>query len=155
MQLIDILGRERVLADIHVTSKKRLIEKLAHSLSEGTPAHERQIFESLVAREHLGSTGLGGGIAIPHGRCKGDFEPLASFIRLKDPVEFDAPDGEPVDLVLGLIVPEHFTDLHLSLLAQVAELFSHPEVLADLRAASSSAELFQKLKSHTEHWVHA
>jgi PTS system nitrogen regulatory IIA component len=150
MQLIDILSRDRVGAGISVSSKKRLLEKLAGLLAGdlGAPV-ERAIFEALIAREHLGSTGLGQGVAIPHGRVGGDIAPTAAFVRMKDPIAFDAPDGEPVDLVLALVVPDHFTDQHLALLSQVAELFSHPEVCAELRAAGDAQQLFERLSQRT------
>jgi PTS system nitrogen regulatory IIA component len=150
MQLIDILARDRVGADIRVSSKKRLLEKLSAMLAGDLGAGvERAIFEALVAREHLGSTGLGQGVAIPHGRVGGDIPPTAAFIRMKDPIDFDAPDGQAVDLVLALVVPDHFTDQHLALLSQVAELFSHPEVCAELRAAGDSQQLYDRLSRRT------
>ena len=150
MQLIDILARDRIGADIRVSSKKRLLERLA-SLLAGDLGHgvERAIFEALIAREHLGSTGLGQGVAIPHGRVGGNLPPTAAFVRLKEPIDFDAPDGEGVDLVLALVVPDHFTDQHLTLLAQVAELFSHPEVCAELRTATDGQQLFERLSRRT------
>ncbi len=150
MQLIDILARDRIGADFRVSSKKRLLEQLAGLLAGDLGAGvERAIFEALVAREHLGSTGLGQGVAIPHGRVGGNLPPTAAFIRLKSPIDFDAPDGEPVDLVLALVVPDHFTDQHLSLLAQVAELFSHAEVCDELRAAKDAQQLFERLSRRT------
>ncbi|GMU43404.1 MAG: PTS sugar transporter subunit IIA [Xanthomonadales bacterium] len=148
MQLIDILARDRVGADLRVSGKKRLLELLANMLAPEASL-VRPVFEALIAREHLGSTALGQGVAIPHGRVALDIAPTAAFARLKDPIEFDAPDGEPVDLVLALVVPEHFTDQHLTLLAQVAELFSHPEVCAELRAASDAHTLFDRLNERT------
>jgi PTS system nitrogen regulatory IIA component len=150
MHLIDILARRRVIADAKVSSKKRLLELAASVLCADTDReHERLVFESLVAREHLGSTGLGGGVAIPHGRIAADIAPTAAFIRLTKPLDFDAADGEPVDLVLALIVPDHFTDQHLTLLAQVAELFSQSEICAQLRAAKNHLELFDVLSART------
>ena len=150
MQLIDILARDRVVADLRVSSKKRLLEQLADLLSADHDAGvQRSIFEALIAREHLGSTGLGQGVAIPHGRVASDIQPTAAFVRLKDGIDFDAPDGEAVDLLLALVVPEHFTDQHLALLAQVAELFSHPEVCEELRSASDSQQLFERLSERT------
>jgi nitrogen PTS system EIIA component len=150
MQLIDILARDRVVADMRVSSKKRLLEQLANLLSSDHDASvQRSIFEALIAREHLGSTGLGLGVAIPHGRVGSDIQPTAAFVRLKDAIDFDAPDGEPIDLVLALVVPEHFTDQHLTLLAQVAELFSHPQVCTELRSAPDSQHLFERLSERT------
>lgn len=150
MQLIDILARDRIGADVRVSSKKRLLEQLASLLAGDLgPVVERAIFEAMVAREHLGSTGLGQGVAIPHGRVGGNLPPTAAFIRLKNPIDFDAPDNEPVDLVLALVVPDHFTDQHLALLAQVAELFSHAEVCEELREARDAQQLFERLSRRT------
>jgi PTS system nitrogen regulatory IIA component len=146
MQLLDVLARDRVLGDLRAPSKKRVLERAARLLAgEGGAELERAAFEAMVAREHLGSTGLGQGVAIPHGRVAIDMAPTAAFLRLKQPVEFDAPDGEPVDLILALLVPEHFTDQHLSLLAQVAELFSVPEIVAELRSAADGPALYRIL----------
>jgi PTS system nitrogen regulatory IIA component len=150
MQLIDILARDRVAADLNVSSKKRLLEKLAGLLAGDLGSGvERAIFEALIAREHLGSTGLGQGVAIPHGRVGGDIPPTAAVGRIKDPIDFDAADAEPVDLVLALVVPDHFTDQHLALLSQVAELFSQPEVCAELRTAGGAQQLFERLSQRT------
>ncbi len=152
MHLIDILTRRRVIADAKVASKKRLLELAASLLCAdlgGGSGTERLAFEALIAREHLGSTGLGSGVAIPHGRVAADVPPTAAFIRLAKPLDFDAADGEPVDLVLALIVPDHFTNQHLALLAQVAELFSQSDICAQLRNAKGNAELFDVLSAHT------
>lgn len=150
MQLLDVLARDRVVGDLRAPSKKRVLERAARLLAgEGSTELERDAFEALVAREHLGSTGLGQGVAIPHGRIAADIAPTAAFLRLKQPIEFDAPDGEPVDLILALMVPEHFTDQHLSLLAQVAELFSLPEVVAELRGAPDGPALYRVLAERT------
>lgn len=150
MQLIDILARDRVVADLRVSSKKRLLEQLASLLStDHDDSVQRAILEALISREHLGSTGLGQGVAIPHGRVACDIQPTAAFVRLKDGINFEAPDEVPVDLLLALVVPEHFTDQHLTLLAQVAELFSHAEVCAELRAAPDSGQLFERLSERT------
>lgn len=150
MQLIDILARDRIGADVRVSSKKRLLELLASLLAGDLgDAVERAIFDALDAREQLGSTGLGQGVAIPHGRVGGNLPPTAAFVRLKSPIDFDAPDDETVDLVLALVVPDHFTDQHLALLAQVAELFSHAEVCEELRAARDAQQLFERLSRRT------
>ena len=108
---------------------------------------QREIFESLCARERLGSTGLGRGVAIPHGRVKGTSHVEASFFRLSKPLSFDAADGEPVDLLFALAVPEDCGQDHLKLLAHIAELFSDPELLEDLRSAENPGRLLQLLSS--------
>lgn len=143
MQIIDLLTPSRVVVDVRATSKKRLLEALAALLDEhGSPETEQSIFESLVRRERLGSTGLAHGIAIPHGRSPDVDRAVGAFIRLAEPLEFDSLDRQRVDLVFGLVVPEHFTDQHLMFLADLAELFSDPKVTARLRAAPDAASVY-------------
>ena len=151
MLISDLLSPERIRFDVHSSSKKRLLEMISEELARNSgKLSQRQIFESLCARERLGSTGLGKGVAIPHGRVKGSDTVEASFIRLKKPLPFDAVDGEPVDLLFAMTVPEQCNEDHLKLLAQVAELFSDPELLSSLREADNSGALLQLLSS-TEH----
>jgi len=146
MHLIDLLAPSRVLAGASVTSKKRLLELLATLLAEGRGADgERAIFDSLCAREKLGSTALGRGVAIPHGRNASLTGAVGAFVRLSEPIDFGAPDGEPVDLLFALGVPEHFTNQHLLLLSQLAELFSDTEFTLRLRNAPDSASLYALL----------
>ncbi|MEZ5483955.1 MAG: PTS IIA-like nitrogen regulatory protein PtsN [Lysobacteraceae bacterium] len=142
MHLIDLLAPSRVRVGVSVTSKKRLLETLARLLADGhDEAFERQIFDSLCGREKLGSTGLGQGIAIPHGRTAGLGTAIGTVVRLAEPVDFGASDGQPVDLLFALAVPEHFTDQHLQLLSQLAEMFSDSSFTARLRASASADEL--------------
>lgn len=151
MLISDLLSPERIRCDVQSSSKKRLLEIISEELARNSDEFsEREIFESLCARERLGSTGLGKGVAIPHGRVKGSRHVEASFIRLKKPVPFDAVDGQPVDLLFCLAVPEDCGEDHLKLLAQVAELFSDPELLRQLREANDSGRLMQLL-SGTKH----
>ncbi|RPH98109.1 MAG: PTS IIA-like nitrogen-regulatory protein PtsN [Lysobacterales bacterium] len=151
MLISDLLSPERIRCDVQSSSKKRLLEIISEELARNSSEFsEREIFESLCARERLGSTGLGKGVAIPHGRVKGSRHVEASFIRLKKPVPFDAADGQPVDLLFCLAVPEDCGEDHLKLLAQVAELFSDPELLRQLREANDSGRLMQLL-SGTRH----
>jgi PTS system nitrogen regulatory IIA component len=146
MLISDLLSPERIRLDVQSSSKKRLLELISEELARNSDEFsKREIFESLCARERMGSTGLGKGVAIPHGRVKGSRHVQASFIRLKKPVPFDAVDGEPVDLLFCLAVPEDCGEDHLRLLAQVAELFSDPDVLRELREAENSARMLQVL----------
>jgi PTS system nitrogen regulatory IIA component len=146
MLISDLLSAERIRCDVQCSSKKRLLEVISEELARNSDEFsKREIFESLCARERLGSTGLGKGVAIPHGRVKGSRHVQASFIRLKKPLPFDAADGEPVDLLFCLAVPEDCGEDHLKLLAQVAEMFSDPELLRELREAESSGRLLQLL----------
>ena len=146
MHLIDLLAPARVVAGANVSSKKRLLETLAGLLAEGAGAEvERRVFDSLCAREKLGSTGLGHGVAIPHGRTAALPGAVGAFLRLAEPIDFAAIDGKPVDLVFALAVPEHFSSQHLLLLSQLAEMFSDAPFCAQLRAAPDNASLYALL----------
>jgi PTS system nitrogen regulatory IIA component len=146
MLISDLLSPERIRLDVQSSSKKRLLELISEELARNSDEFStREIFESLCARERLGSTGLGKGVAIPHGRVKGSKHVEASFIRLKKPLPFDAVDSQPVDLLFCLAVPEDCGEDHLKLLAQVAELFSDPDLLRQLREATTSGQLMQLL----------
>lgn len=146
MHLIDLLAPSRVVSGASVTSKKRLLELLSRLLGDGRSADtERTLFDSLCCREKLGSTALGQGVAIPHGRNASLTAAVGAFVRLSEPIEFGAPDGQPVDLLFALGVPEHFTHQHLLLLSQLAEMFSDPHFTARLRAAPDSAALYALL----------
>ena len=146
MLISDLLSPERIRCDVKSSSKKRLLELISEELARNSDEFtKREIFESLCARERLGSTGLGKGVAIPHGRIKGSSHVEASFIRLKKPLPFDAIDGQPVDLLFCLAVPEDCGEDHLRLLAQVAELFSDSELLEKLREAEDAGTLMQLL----------
>lgn len=129
-----ILESSRVLIDADVPSKKRVLEVAANLLGEAAETSEA-IFARLLERERLGSTGLAGGVALPHARMPGAVASHGVFIRLKEPIEFDSLDGQPVDLVFALLVPEDATDEHLKLLAQLARLFNETAFRDKLRAA--------------------
>ncbi|MCB1554866.1 MAG: PTS sugar transporter subunit IIA [Xanthomonadales bacterium] len=146
MHLIDLLTPARVAAGVSVSSKKRLLELLANLLADGRGADvERTIYDSLCCREKLGSTALGQGVAIPHGRSAAMPVATAAFVLLKEPMDFGAPDGRPVDLLCALGVPEHFTNQHLMLLSQLAEMFGDESFCAELRAAREPAALYALL----------
>lgn len=143
MHLVDLLAPSRIRASASATSKKRLLELIASTLNQGSEdiELERRIYDGLCARERLGSTGLGHGVAIPHGRITGLVGPVGAFLRLDEPLDFDASDGEPVDLVFALVVPEHFSQQHLLLLSQLAEMFSDSDFCARLRDCHTDAAL--------------
>ena len=146
MLISDLLSPASIRFDVHSSSKKRLLEIISEELARNDDnLSAREIFESLCARERLGSTGLGHGVAIPHGRVKGNHPIRASFIRLKKPLPFDSVDGEPVDLLFAMTVPENCNEDHLKLLANIAELFSDPELLQALRAADDPNTMLQLL----------
>jgi len=148
MLISDLLSPVRIRCDVHCSSKKRLLEIISQELARNSgELDQREIFESLCARERLGSTGLGKGVAIPHGRVKGSLDVQACFIRLKKPLPFDAIDSEPVDLLFALAVPENCSEDHLKLLAQVAELFGNPDLLRQLREADNAKKLLKLLST--------
>ncbi|KAA9133423.1 PTS IIA-like nitrogen regulatory protein PtsN [Marinihelvus fidelis] len=151
MLVDDLISPDSVLPAVRTSSKKRLLEVISNALAnEDEGLSSREIFESLCARERLGSTGLGNGVAIPHGRVSGSSRVQAVFIRLARPLAFDAVDGKPVDLLFALAVPEHCTSDHLKLLAEIAEKFSDQELLERLRNTEDATELAQLL-SRTRH----
>ena len=146
MQLSDLLTPERVVCDLEVPSKKRALEQVSDLLSHNqTGIAAIDIYNSLLARERLGGTGIGHGIAIPHGRLQNTEQTLGAFIRLKDGIDFDAIDQQPVDLIFALIVPEEATQEHLQTLAQLAKMFNDEQVRNNLRAASDATDLYQRL----------
>lgn len=144
----DLLSPARILAGVRINSKKRLFEFISTTLARKTPdLNSREIFESVCAREHLGSTALGNGIAVPHGRISGTDEVQALFLQLVKPLPFDADDGMPVDLIFALTVPQECTRDHKKLLAGIVERFSDVELLDQLRKAADANEIWQLLSS--------
>ncbi len=144
MRFLDLLPAERVRSGLAASDKPALIGQLADLLAGDDDV--AIVRNALAARERLGSTGLGHGVAMPHGRCAEIDSARAAFVRLDAPIDFGADDGQPVDLVAALIVPAHFTDQHLKLLAELAELFSNATITAALREAKDSAALHDVLE---------
>src|SRR5436190_13947326 len=138
-----LLPVANVLPDLAASSKKRLFEQLGLLFENRHGIARATVFESLFAREKLGSTGLGQGVAIPHGRIKGLKDALGAFVRLAQPVPFDAPDSKPVNLVFALLVPEHATEKHLEILSELAQMFSDREMRGSMNMAADSASLHQ------------
>ncbi len=149
MKLSDILSADRVVAGAGLGSKKKVLEELARLLSGGTTLASGDIFNSLVGREKLGSTGLGHGVAIPHGRVAGVPQSVGAFMRLKHPIDYDAHDGQPVDLVFGLLVPQQATEEHLKHLAAIAEMFSNEQFCTKLRETTDDKALHKLITSYT------
>src|SRR5713226_8293299 len=138
-----LLPPSNILLDLDVTSKKRMFEQ-AELLFENNQGVARSlVFDSLFARERLGSTGLGQGVAIPHGRIKGLKEAVGAFVRLAQPVPFDAPDGKPVNLVFVLLVPEQATEQHLRILSELAQMFSDKALREAMSGAPDARALHQ------------
>ena len=146
IDLAELLSERRVACLSHVTSKKKVLENLSALLVADLPElSEAEVFDSLCDRERLGGTGLGHGVALPHGRLSGLDRAVCAFLRLRRGVDYDALDGQPVDLVCGLLVPEESTSEHLEILSALAEMFSDAEFCARLRAAADAAELYRLL----------
>jgi PTS system nitrogen regulatory IIA component len=140
-QIADLLPAANIALDLDVPTKPRLFEAAGKLFAANAALDADAIAGSLAAREKLGSTGLGQGIAIPHGRIRGLKQASGAFARLKTAIPFDAPDGKPVSQVFVLLVPEKATDLHLQLLSELAQMFSERTFRDKLSAATSAAEL--------------
>ena len=138
--LADILPVSHIILDAEISSKKRLFECVAQLLAEQSGLPQAEVFDCLVARERLGSTALGQGVAMPHGRHASVPAATGAFVRLKTPIEFDAPDNKPVSLVFVLLVPEAATSEHLELLGHLAGLFNEKSVREALRACQTPEE---------------
>jgi PTS system nitrogen regulatory IIA component len=125
--LSKILLPENVLLDLEVSSKKRAFEQAGLIFENNCGIARSTVSDNLFARERLGSTGLGHGVAVPHGRIKGAKNlksPLGAFVRLAEPIPFESPDGKPVNLLFFLLIPDHVTQQHLEILSEIAEMFS-------------------------------
>jgi len=138
-----LLPPSNIEVDLAISSKKRLFEQVALMFENNHGIARTTVFESLFARERLGSTGLGQGVAIPHGRIKGLKDALGAFVRLQQPVAFDAPDGAAVNLVFVLLVPEQATEKHLQILSELAQMFSDRALRDAMTAAPDAGALHQ------------
>jgi PTS system nitrogen regulatory IIA component len=145
-QIAELLAPASIVLDLDVGAKARLFEEMGALFERNAGLPRAGVTASLVAREKLGSTGIGQGIAIPHGRIRGLARAIGAFARLKSPIAFDAPDGRPVTQVFVLLVPEQATEEHLELLSELAQMFSarsFRERLATARTAEELAALFK------------
>lgn len=149
MKLSEILTADRVVAGAALGSKKKVLEELSKLLAAGGSLSSEEVFNSLVGREKLGSTGLGHGVAIPHGRLAGVTHSIGAFMRLKHGVDYDAHDGQAVDLVFGLLVPQSATEEHLKHLAAIAEMFSNEAFCAKLRETVDDKAMFKLITQYT------
>jgi PTS system nitrogen regulatory IIA component len=133
-----LLPVSNICLGLDASSKKRVFEQAGLLFENNQGIARSQVFDSLFAREKLGSTGLGQGVAIPHGRIKGLREAVGGFVRLESPVAFDAPDGRPVNLLFVLLVPEQATELHLQILSELAQMFADKVFREQLSLAEST-----------------
>lgn len=140
-QIASLLPLDNVVANLDASSKKRIFEQVGILFENHQGLARSVVYDALFAREKLGSTGLGQGIAIPHGRIKGLKTPIGAFVRLVTGVPFDAPDSQPVGLIFVLLVPEAANEHHLQLLSELAQMFSDREFREQLAAAPDAAAL--------------
>jgi len=149
MEIADLLSPDAVVAHLKAANKKQVLQEMAHRAGQITRLPDRRIFETLLEREKLGSTGMGQGIAIPHGRVPGIQKMTGLFAQLDHPVDFDAMDDQPVDLVFLLLAPEDAGADHLKALARVSRLLRNQAVCEKLRGAPQAATLFALLTEPT------
>ena len=146
MQLSEIINVNRIRNDIDVKSKKRALEELSNLIvQDQNQLDASDIFDSLISRERLGATGVGYGIAIPHGRIKNCQKITGAFIQLNNGVDFNTIDNQPVDIMFALIVPEESTDEHLQVLALLASMFNDESFRQKLHQSKSNEETYQLL----------
>jgi PTS system nitrogen regulatory IIA component len=144
-RLAKYLPLENVVVGLSVTSKKRVFEQAGLIFENQNGIARSTVTDNLFARERLGSTGLGEGVAIPHGRIKGLKQPLAAFVRLDQPIPFESPDGQPVSLLIFLLVPEQATQQHLEILSEIAQFLSDREARERLHTEPNREELHRLL----------
>lgn len=150
MNISQLIAPDRVACLQGISSKKRILEKLSQILALGAIGYDSaEIFNRLIERERLGSTGLGHGVALPHGRYGENEITIGAFVKLDKGIDFDSPDNQPTDLLFALLVPEHHTDEHLQVLASLAGMFSDKEFCNKLRQCKTDKELYQ----HLSGWV--
>ena len=141
MPLTELLSADRIVLLVEPIDREHVLDAAARLLADASPATTAVIADCLRQRERLGSTAIGHGVAIPHGRSNAFEEVRAAFLRLQHPVDFDAGDGDPVDLVFAMAVPEHFTQRHLQLLSELAERFADAAFRTALRQAPDADAL--------------
>jgi PTS system nitrogen regulatory IIA component len=142
MQIVDLLSPEGVVATLKVQGKKQLLQELSARAATLVHIPERRIYDTLTERERLGTTGVGQGIAIPHGRLANLEKIVGLFVRLETPIEYDAVDKQPVDLIFMLLAPEGAGADHLKALARVSRLLRNQAACEKLRAAKSAEALY-------------
>ena len=142
-----ILPAENVVLDLECSSKKRAFEQAGLIFENNCGIARSTVSDNLFARERLGSTGLGHGVAVPHGRIRGLRAPLAAFVRLSEPIPFESPDGEPVKLLIFLLIPDNVTQQHLEILSEIAEMFSDKNFRSAMNEDADAKSLHTRLVS--------
>ena len=148
MEISDLLTPQAVIAKLRATSKKQVLQELAKRASELVGEHERAIFDVLLERERLGTTGVGGGVAIPHGKLASLPRMLGVFARLEKPVDFESIDEQPVDLIFMLLAPASAGADHLKALARVSRLLRDRKICEKLRGSDTADALYALLTEH-------
>jgi PTS system nitrogen regulatory IIA component len=145
MNLGDLLTQEGIIPSLKSKTKKQALQDLSQRAAEFAGLTPREIFDALMQRERLGSTGLGRGIAVPHVKFRTLKSIVCLFARLEEPIDFDSLDNEPVDLIFLLMAPEHASGDHLKALARISRLLRDPDAITSLRAARDAAALYAVL----------
>jgi len=146
MNISQLLSPDATLVCDSISSKKKMLEKVSEVMAQNIDSTPKVIFESLLSRERLGTTALGDGVAIPHGRVASCQQVTAVFILLEQPIDYDAPDGKGVDIVFAIMVPEDAHAEHLKHLAQIAQVLSNPKILSQIRHAHCGDALYEILE---------
>lgn len=149
MEIVDLISLEGIVANLRATSKKQALQDLARRAADVTGEPERAVFEVLIERERLGTTGVGNGIAIPHGKLPGLDRLYGLFARLETPIDFDAIDEQPVDLICLLLAPESAGADHLKALARVSRLLRDRSICEKLRGSESAEAIYALLTEST------
>lgn len=142
MQISDLIGSDMIVPNLHVSSKKQALQELSKKMASMTELEERAIFDVLLERERLGTTGVGNGVAIPHGRFKDISKLYGLFAKLDKPINFDAIDEQPVDLIFLLLAPESAGADHLKALAQVSRMMRNKDICSKMRGIKDKEALF-------------
>ena len=150
MEINDLISSDTVIANLHATSKKQVLQELSRRAADVTGEHERAIFDVLMERERLGTTGVGSGIAIPHGKLQSLDRLHGMFARLEQPVDFQAIDERPVDLIFLLLAPESAGADHLKALARVSRVLRDQKICEKLRGTETPDALFAILTEKME-----
>ena len=147
MDLGDLVTEEGIIPSLKATTKKQSLQELASHAEKLTGISQREIFDTLLQRERLGSTGLGRGLAVPHVKFRSLSEIVCIFARLDEPIDFEAQDDEPVDLIFLLLAPEHASGDHLKALAKISRLLRQPEVSSQLRGSRDRDAILSVLRT--------
>ncbi len=141
IELAQLLSTGRVCIELHVSSQKRMLEEMASLLIRDDPTLDKdEVFRALIERERLGSTAIGNGVTLPHGRLADLEAPIVAFATLKQPLSIDTPDDQPVNMVVGILVPEQRSDMHVRLLSKIAAVFEDQAHCSLIEAANSPDE---------------